>query len=55
MKIVRNLIKYTLGLPILLFITFNGAIGFIVCGIMGDACLIDSIIETIKDIWKPIK
>ena len=53
MRIVRNLIKYTLGLPILLWVTFIGGIVCFVFFVLGEP--LDFIIDSIKNAWKPLK
>ena len=53
MRIVRNLIKYTLGLPILLLVTFVGVMAGIVSFVIGEDEIV--IIDLIKEAWKPLK
>jgi hypothetical protein len=54
MRIVRNLIKYTLGLPILLVITLALVIGYVIALIIGLDEVIgsDVVFEDIKTMWE---
>lgn len=53
MRVARNLVKYTLGLPILLFVTFGGVMASVVFFVLGEDEIV--IIDSIKETWKPLK
>jgi hypothetical protein len=58
MRIVRNLVKYTLGLPILLLFTIIILSAHSMCLILNiflEIGGIEELIEDLKYIWKPIK
>jgi hypothetical protein len=58
MKTVKNLIKYTLGLPLLFVLTVGilvaSGMNLIFSVVLGD-CEFDSLFEELKYIWKPLK
>jgi hypothetical protein len=50
---MRNLLKYTIGLPILVFASFNFILGFIPAYVIAGAKYKD-LFDILDIIWKPI-
>ena len=58
MRIIRNLIKYTLGLPLLLVLTVVISVAYginLIFSVILDGWVLDEWFEDLEYIWKPLK
>jgi len=60
MKLIQNLIKYTLGLPLILALTILFVLIYIECLIFdmivyGDSASANTLLELLIDLWRPIQ
>jgi len=55
MRIVKNLIKYILGLPLLLMFTLICGLVYYIAFIMGDEFIKRDVISQTTDMWKVLK
>jgi hypothetical protein len=55
MRIARNLIKYVLGLPILVVFTLICGLIYYIAFIMGEEFIKIDVVNQVTDMWKALK